>query len=110
MKKLGKIERALTAVKDDRLPDLLRYEFGNKFQDKYIADAVDTLQKELAHLKEIINYKKEGEKPAPQLVLPSPEEIKKTGTGYGLREGLGYGLHEGLGYGLREGLGYGYFY
>jgi hypothetical protein len=108
LKKKGKIERALTAVQDPRLPDLLRYEFGDKFQDQYINDAVDTLKKELSHLEKIINYQKEGAQPAPQLLLPAPPEEKKPGTGYGygLREVLGYGLREGLGYGY----GYGYFY
>jgi hypothetical protein len=108
-KKLSKIERALTAVQDPRLPELLKYEFGDKFKDKYITDAVDTLQKELAHLKEIINFKREGEaEPLPQLLPAPPEQPPQqpVAKGYGLREGLGYGLREGLGYGY----GYGYFY
>jgi hypothetical protein len=104
-KKLNKIERALTAVQDPRLPELLKYEFGDKFKQSYIADAIDTLKKEAEHLNKIINYKNKGEQPAPPLLLPAPEEKKPgTGYGYGLREGLGYGLREGLGY------GYGYFY
>jgi hypothetical protein len=58
MKKLGKIESAMTAVQDPRLPELLKLEFGDKFKDAYIQDAIKTLKKELAHLQEIINYKK----------------------------------------------------
>jgi hypothetical protein len=97
MKKQAKIERALTAVGDPRLPELLKLEFGDKFKDSYIKEAIDTLKKELAHLQEIINYKKEGQVAQPVFALPVLEE-KPVAKGYGLREGLGYGLREGLGY------------
>jgi hypothetical protein len=106
MKKIGKIERALTAVGDARLPELLKLEFGDKFKESYIDDAIATLQKELDHLNLIINYEKPGteQKQQPVLALEEP----KQGQGYGY--GYGYGLRDGLGYGLRDCLGYGYFY
>jgi hypothetical protein len=109
-KKIDKIERALTAVGDARLPELLKLEFGDKFKESYVKEAIDTLKKELAHLQAIVNYKQPGQVVQPELALPVPEQQQPVAMGYGLREGLGYGLRSGLGYGLREGFGYGYGY
>jgi hypothetical protein len=86
-----KIERALAAIKDAEIHGGLRAEFGDKFRESYIADAVKTLQKEQDHINTLIQW--QG---APQQPLPQPNALEKKASGYGLREGLGYG--------------YGYFY
>jgi hypothetical protein len=52
-----KIDKALTAVQDSELSKLLRGEFGDKFKETYIADALKALQKELAHLRHSFNGK-----------------------------------------------------
>jgi uncharacterized iron-regulated protein len=70
MKKINKIERALTAVGDPRLPELLKLEFGDKFKQSYVDEAIATLKKELAHLQAIVNYQKAGAQPQPKLELP----------------------------------------
>jgi hypothetical protein len=75
-----KIEKALTAVQDPEIHNLLRAEFGDKFNNAYIADAVNALKKELDHLNMLIQWQA-----APQQPPPQPSTVAKTGRSYGLR-------------------------
>jgi hypothetical protein len=85
--RISKLEKAITALKDQALLQNVAADLGDKYSDDYVKATIARLDTEINRIKQII-----GEQPK--------------GSGYGLLSGLGYGDGYGEGYGE----GYGYFY
>jgi hypothetical protein len=61
----NKLEKALVAVQDPGIQSRLREEYGNKYNQAYVDSVVATLQRELDHIKNLLEWQAPGPQPRP---------------------------------------------
>jgi hypothetical protein len=61
----NKLEKALAAVQNPGIQTRLREEYGNKYSDEYVNSVVATLQRELDHIKNLLEWQAPGPQPRP---------------------------------------------